>query len=333
MPLPALIEGDRVEVLYDASHELGEGLLWCGPSHGGLSHKLLSIDIYGPSKLADGPCVLVSDPYAPGGPTVEAFPLPEPVGTVVPDADGSSVVVALRSGFARLDLATKALTHIARPAGESHSDELRFNDGKCSPDGRFFCGTMKMKGPRACDALPVPSRPGAGEGSLYRMDGDGSMERVLPGVSIANGLAWSLNGKTLYYIDSPCVCVFAFDYDPTTGALSNQRVAFHVPEGTGVPDGMCIDSEGRLWVAQWQGSRVVCYEPEGGGVVCVVRLPTAHVSSCCFAGPGGGDLVITTAKENMDEETRAAQPCAGHTFIVRDIGATGAPGFAYTGRK
>lgn len=334
MATPKEVSGAQVEVLYDASHELGEGALWCGshyPPGSALLNKFIYIDIYGPSKLADGPSFFVCDPYAPGGATIEAFPLPEPVGTVVPDAGGNSVVVALKSGFARLDLLTKALTMLAKPDAEHHPSDLRFNDGKCSPDGRFFCGTMKMKAPRATDDLPIPARPGKGEGGLYRMDKDGSMTRVLPGISIANGLAWSLDGSVFYYIDTPCACVFAFDYDAHSGSISGQRVAFMIPEGTGWPDGMCIDSQGRLWVAQWEGCRVVCYEPSTGAISCIVRLPTAHVSSCTFAGPAGGDLIITTAKENMSEETRAAQPAAGHTFIVRGIGAQGAPGFAYAG--
>lgn len=163
---------------------------------------------------------------------------------------------------------------------------------------------------------------------MYRLDPDGTLSRVLPGINISNGLAWSHDASTFYYIDTPDGCVYAFDYDTATGAISNQRIAFSIPPNTGHPDGMCIDTQGRLWVAQWDGWRVVAYNTTGE-IVMEVKLPTAHVSSCTFIGPTGSDLVITTAKENMSEETRASQPQAGHTFIVRGVGAVGKPGFAY----
>jgi sugar lactone lactonase YvrE len=138
--------------------------------------------------------------------------------------------------------------------------------------------------------------------------------------------------KIMYYIDTPKDCVYAFDYDAETGDVSNQRVAFPIPPGTGHPDGCCIDSSGNVWVAQWGGSRVVAYNPNAGGeIVAEVRLPAAHVSSCTFGGPGLKDLFITTAKEHLSAEERAAQPNAGDCFIVRDTGFVGVPAGEFRG--
>lgn len=125
--------------------------------------------------------------------------------------------------------------------------------------------------------------------------------------------------------------MFAFDYDAEAGTISGQRTAFAIPPGTGHPDGCCIDAEGNVWVAQWGGSRVVAYRPSDGSIVAEVRLPAAHVSSVTFGGPGLRDLYITTAKEHLSADERAAQPNAGNCFIVRDCGFTGVPACAFSG--
>ena len=163
-------------------------------------------------------------------------------------------------------------------------------------------------------------------------EADGVTFRVaVPGVHISNGLAWAPGGRTMYYIDTPEDAVFAFDYEPATGALSNKRVAFKIPAGTGHPDGCCIDAAGNLWVAQWGGSRVVAYNPADGAVVAEVRLPAAHVSSVTFGGDGLDDLYSTTAKEHLSAEERAAQPHAGDVFVVKACGFKGVPACTFAG--
>jgi len=304
MPSPIVIEGARVEVAWSASHELGEGAIW----HGG---RLLHVDIYGPSGSGQpGPAAYSLDP-ATGA--ARAYPLPSFCGTVVPCAGGGSALVALRDGVYSLDLASGALS--PRFPGLSPGPDRRFNDGKASPEGRLWVGSMG-----------APGKVAAGAGTLYACEADGATFRAaLPGVTISNGLAWAPGGRTMYYIDTPEDAVFAFDYDPATGALARQRVAFKIPAGTGHPDGCCIDAAGNLWVAQWGGSRVVAYDPADGAVVAEVRLPAAHVSSCTYGGPELGALYITTAKEHLSAEERAAQPQAGDIFMVKACGFKGVP--------
>lgn len=308
MAAPVVFSGDRVEVAHAISCELGEGALW----HEQLN-AYLHIDIYGPSALCAGPAVYIHSPYEPARPVV-CLPMPSFVGTVVPSSargGAAELLVALRDGFARVDVASGAVAHIANPDGVPTN---RWNDGKCSPEGRFWAGTMGAPG------LVEP-----GVGGLYVLDADGRARKAFGGVTISNGLAWTADGATMYYIDTVTGRVDALDYDAAAGTVANRRAAFSIPEGTGHPDGCCIDSAGNLWVAQWGGSRVVAYAPATGAIVARVDVPAAHVSSVTFGGAGLGDLYITTAKEHLSAEERAAQPLAGHCFIVRACGFTGVP--------
>jgi hypothetical protein len=346
--LTTCIEASRVEVAHAVSCELGEGALW----HAELG-VYLHVDIYGPSKLCAGPAVFLHDPYDAAAPPARCQPMPSFCGTVVPRASGG-LLVALKDGVHALDLGSGALSFLLNPDGVATN---RWNEGKCSPEGRFWAGTMGE-----------PGKVKDNVGALYCIHADLTAARVVPDVTISNGLAWDVARKVMYFIDTPKGCVFAFDYDAASGAATNQRVAFRIPEGTGHPDGCCLDSDGNLWIAQWGGSRVCAYDPADGSVVaeasaraacarpwparalhhtarrrrcrrrrppppCIlqVQLPCENVSSCTFGGPGLKDLYITTAKEHLSAEQRAQQPLAGHCFLVRDIGWTGVPAGVFRG--
>jgi sugar lactone lactonase YvrE/L-rhamnose mutarotase len=226
--------------------------------------------------------------------------------------------VALATGPALLDLATGGTTPLLKGPLEPERPLNRCNDGKCGPDGRLYFGTMH--GPS------VEARPTTG--SLYVLDHDGSVRLLVGGVTISNGIAWSPDGRTMYFIDTPTRRVDAFDFDGAAGAVSNRRVAFTIPEGEGNPDGCATDSAGNVWVAMWGGSSVLAFSPSGA-IVARVQLPTTQVSSVAFGGPSLTDLYITTAKEFLDADARAAQPLAGHVFTVRDCGFTGTRSHAY----
>jgi sugar lactone lactonase YvrE len=188
------------------------------------------------------------------------------------------------------------------------------NDGKCDSTGRFWAGTM---------ALDV--RPGAG--SLYRLGPKRDVERMVTGVTISNGLGWSLDDRLMYYIDTPHRRVDVFDFDSPAGAIANRR-PFVTIEGPGWPDGMAVDAEGGLWIAIWGGGKVLHYLSDGtlaGGV----EVPVSQVSSCGFGGPELRDLYITTAWQNLSPERRAAEPLAGGLFRHRP-GVAGQPTQVYT---
>ena len=217
-----------------------------------------------------------------------------------PFTDGRAVV-AVERGFAFADASLGEV----QPLGEVWSDPgIRMNDGGCDPDGRFYCGSMAYD-----------SRPGAG--SLYRLDPHGSVTTVLTGVTISNGLAWSPDGGTAYYIDTPIRRVDAFDYD---GALTRRRTVVEVPEEAGMPDGMTVDADGRVWVALWGGGAVHCYTP-AGTLVERVELPVTQVTACAFGGPELDQLYITPSRQAVEE---GSQPEAGALFRHRP-GVRGLP--------
>ncbi len=185
--------------------------------------------------------------------------------------------------------------------------ESRFNDVIADPAGRVFCGTMATK-----------ERPGR----LYRLDTDGSLHLVLEGIGCSNGLGFTPDRKRLYYTDSPRREVYLFDYDQTTGALSNRRVFASNPENEGVPDGMTVDAEGCVWSARWDGGCLVRYRPDGSEERRIL-FPAKKVSSVIFGGPEYTDLYVTTAGGDKKETDGAG---AGALFRVR-AGIRGVPEF------
>jgi sugar lactone lactonase YvrE len=190
------------------------------------------------------------------------------------------------------------------------------NDGKCDRAGRFWAGTMAMK-------------EGPGAGSLYRLDTDHSVHTMVTGVTISNGLCWSLDDKQMYYIDTPLGRVDVFDFDAPSGAIKNRRTLFEIPKENGAPDGMTIDEDGCLWVAHWGGGAVRRYTTKGV-VDQTIELPASRVTSCMFGGSDLRDLYITTASIGLTPEQQREQPHAGGIFVSR-TGVTGTPGYLFKG--
>lgn len=236
----------------------------------------------------------------------------EMVGCVALRRSGG-VVAALKRGFAGVDLDTGAVSLLATP--EAHLPGHRFNDGRCDPRGRFWAGTMAIDG-----------SPGAG--SLLRLDPDGTVHRILEGTTISNGLAWSADGATLYYIDTGGQAIQAFDFDLETGGVSRGRAVVDVPAELGRPDGMAIDVEGMLWVALWDGGLVTRWDPTSGALLDRVTVPVSRPTSCAFGGPSLEDLYITSARSGLGAGTLEAQPLAGGLFRAR-VGVRGVPEFEF----
>jgi sugar lactone lactonase YvrE len=243
-------------------------------------------------------------------PLTEAYrrwSVPGMVGAISLCQDGR-LIAALQTGFAFVDLETGVVEPIVDP--ESHLPDNRFNDGKCDPAGRFWAGTMSLSGK-------------TGAGNLYVLDSDLQFTRKLSGVSISNGLTWTPDARTMYYIDTPTQAVAAFDYDPATAEIANLRTVIEIPEKEGFPDGMTIDTEGKLWIAHWDGWQVARWDPLSGEKLSSIRLPAARITSCTFGGEKLQDLYITTAREGLSAKQLAEQPLAGNLFVINNCGYQG----------
>ncbi|MFC5167420.1 SMP-30/gluconolactonase/LRE family protein [Nonomuraea angiospora] len=217
---------------------------------------------------------------------------------------GGGMVVGVEKGFLLMD-GSGGRAEVPAPI----ADGVRMNEGGCDPYGRFLCGSMGY------DAEP-------GRGALYRLGRDLMVETILPKVTISNGVAWSPDGRIMYYVDTPTSRIDAFDYD-VTGAVSGRRVVTHVTGGG--PDGLTVDAEGCLWVALWGGSAVHRYGPDGA-FLGRVEVPVAQVTACTFGGPDLDELFITTSRYGLAEP----EPEAGAVFREK-VGVPGLPTVAFAG--
>ena len=223
--------------------------------------------------------------------------------------ESSGLICAMEQGIYSFD---PERGDFARMIGRPDADLVnnRFNDGKCDPAGRLLAGTMSQdENEGHGDKAPA--------GTLFRINPDWSTQALLKNISISNGLAWSGDGNTLYFIDSPTRQIRAFDYDQEAGEISRQRVAIDFRNEAGIPDGMTIDAQGRLWIAQWAGWGVSCWNPVSGKKLDEIMLPCQNVTCCAFGGSDMTDLYITTAVIGLDQDQQARQPDAGSLFCIR----------------
>jgi sugar lactone lactonase YvrE len=230
------------------------------------------------------------------------------VGTVVPRESGG-LVVAGDHGLYFLDEESGALTAIADP--EPEKTDNRFNDGKCSPDGRFFAGTISL----------VKKN---GDARLYRLDPDLTLHEAFGPVTNSNGIVWTADGKTVFYIDTPRKEVLAFDYED--GHLRNMRSVVSTEHLDSSPDGMTIDAEGKLWVAFCHGGCVVRFDPDNGSELQRVEIPALETTSCAFGGANFEDLYVTTGIHKSVEEEHG-----GRLFVIRGLGVCGVEANAFAG--
>lgn len=219
-------------------------------------------------------------------------------------------LAALKNGLSIVHRTTGKIDFLQHP--EQNIPTNRFNDGKCDQAGRFWVGTMDMS-----------EDPGAG--SVYMIDNALNYSKKIESVTISNGLAWSSDCKTFYYIDTPTFQVVAYDYDIRTGDLANKRIAINIPTIEGYPDGMTIDTDGMLWIAHWDGAQVARWDPNTGKKLGSITLPVDRVTSCTFGGDDLTDLYITTAGVGLTEKQLIQQPLAGSLFVIRNTGFQGLP--------
>jgi len=186
---------------------------------------------------------------------------------------------------------------------------FRFNDGKAGPDGAFYAGTCGYK-----------ETPGA----LYRLSPEGELTMIVDNVVTSNGMDWSLDLSRMYYIDSFTHNIDVFDFDPKEGFKGGRRTFIAMGDGN-IPDGMCVDAQGNLWVAIWDGWRVMCFDGKTGKELTRIEMPVSRPSCCVFTGGSLSTMVITSA---LPEEPDECQPLAGQVFSIQP-GVKGRECFRY----
>ena len=288
-----------VELVLDARAELGEGPRWDARAQ-----RLLWVDIMRGRVHA----------FRPGHAACRSVDVGRPVGALAGTADGG-IVLAVAGGFARLDWDSGQVRMLA--AVEADRPQNRMNDGACDPAGRFWAGTMALD-------------EGPGAGALYRLDPDGTVRTMLTGVSISNGIDWSLDGRRMYYVDSPTRRIDVFDLDGQSGGITNRRPFATIPAEAGIPDGLTVDADGFVWLALWGGAALRRYAPDGT-LERTVPLPVSHPTSCAFGGAALDELYVTSARRPLSVEERKREPEAGSLLRLRP-GVKGRPANLFGGR-
>ena len=283
-----------VKVAYEIESKLGEGAFW---DHD--NQRLFWVDI-------EGKKVHIYDPAKKKNKT---FDLPSRVGTVVP-VNKNEAVVALEDGIYMLDLKGGQLSVVSDV--ESDMPENRFNDGKCDPNGNLWVGSMHLE-----QSSPLAN--------LYKVEGSGKATKMLDKITISNGIVWTSDKKTMYYIDTPTGHVRAFDYDPDSSTISNERIVVVIDESLGFGDGMAIDAEDKIWVALWNGNGVARFDPLTGKMMEKINIPAHNVTSCSFGGPDFKTLYVNSSSLDMTDEEKKEFPLAGSVFEV-DMLIQGVPG-------
>ena len=216
-----------------------------------------------------------------------------------------SVIIAADRKILEYNLSTKQLSQLIEVESEDYNN--RFNDGKCDPQGRFIIGSMS-----------TISKPSAGKLYSYDEKATPKLKTLRSQVTISNGITWSPDYKTLYYIDSKKYNILAFDYDLKTGSLSNERIVVTLPENIDYElDGMTSDQDGMLWTALWNGGQIVRWNPNTGEAIERYDIPAPLVTSLIFGGKDLNELYITTATVDLTDQQAKEYPLSGSIFRLK----------------
>lgn len=239
-------------------------------------------------------------------------------------ASSGTLIAALRSGFHRFDSTTGNLTKITGAPYDTATQ--RFNDGRCDARGRFWAGAMFE--PRTTEAA-----------AMWCLEGDQVREGWGPrtglGVKVSNGLAFSPDGRWVYQSDTPHHVIYRFPFDVDAGAAGRRETFARLPDNRGEsgyggrPDGAAVDAQGNYWSAQYEGARVLRFDPKGM-LTGVLRVPARRPTMIAFGGPNLTTLYITTAREGASAAELAEFPQSGGLFAI-DVDVPGCPEPAYAG--
>lgn len=279
----------QAEVVLDCKNHHGEGIFW-----NALDGLVWWTDIEGKSLWSYDPVNRVS----------RSMPMPDRACCFAPCTSGG-LIVAFADRVSFFDPDTEAETKICN--FEPGNPETRANDGCTDRQGRLVVGGMNE----------VSRKPTS---SVISIDANLRVTTLIKNVSCANSACFSADGKTMFFADTPDREIVAYDYDLDTGLPTNRRLHASFADEPGLPDGSCVDSEGGVWNAEWQGRRVVRIAPDGQ-IDRVIEVPVWKPTCCAFGGENLDSLFITTSRMRSDEDTLAKEPLSGGLFAIK-------PGFS-----
>jgi L-arabinonolactonase len=289
---------DKVELVVDCRNVLGESVLW---DHD--AGRLHWVDI-------ESSELWTLDP-ANGRTSVHRAP--ERIACFAPRR-GGGLLVGFAGGFAFYDPGTGRRKTLAE--FEPDNPHTRLNDGKTDRQGRFVAGGFdEVEGKLVS--------------SVVRLDPDGRMTTLFGGVGCANGICFSPDGATLYFADTNAATMWSYEYDVASGSVGKRALVAGFQDQPGLPDGSCVDAEGFVWNAQWNGRRVVRYAPDGR-IDRIIDMPVLNPTCVAFGGANLDTLYITTARYRMTADQLAAEPASGALFATRP-GVRGLPDAKFAG--
>ena len=274
-----------VELLLECGNHHGEGLVWDAAES-----RLWWTDIEGRTLWQ----------YDPDSATSRSWDMPDRVCCLAPRAMGG-LILAFPGEVALFDIDTGKKTTVA--TFEPGNTATRLNDGRCDRQGRLVVGGMN-------------EQSGAADSSVIRVDTDGRVETLITQVSCANSICFSPDGRRMYFADTPERRIRVYDYDPVSGALGPEQNFCDMANEPGLPDGSCVDAEGYLWNAEWEGRRVVRIAPDGQ-IDRVIEVPTWKPTCCTFGGPDLDTLFITSSRLMSSAADLASDPHAGGLFAIK----------------
>jgi sugar lactone lactonase YvrE len=281
----------NIRAISDVVSDLGEGPIW-SPQTNCVTWTDITQNKYHTADLDTG--------------ATQSFLAPSMVGAIA-HTHGGDYVAATQEGFAHVSIDGKF-----SPLHTFLAADMRMNDGKVDPAGRFWAGSLALSFEK-------------NRGSLYVLEKDGSYSSVLDDVTLSNGMGWSPDSNFFYYIDSIPGVLKRFDYESVDGRISNPVDLITFDTSKGIPDGMSVTSNGKIVVALWDGGRVEIYEPSGKKI-SEIKLGVSRPTSCTFGGADGNVLIVTTASQGID---LGKEPLAGKILAVTDTGLSGLPPHRY----
>ncbi|MBO6920240.1 MAG: SMP-30/gluconolactonase/LRE family protein [Rhizobiaceae bacterium] len=275
----------QADLVVDCKNHHGEGVFW-----NALDGLVWWTDIEGKSLWSFNPVTQKS----------ARQDMPERVCCFAPRAEGGLIVAyADRVVLFDPDTRNETIVEIFEP----HNKQTRLNDGRTDRAGRLIVGGMNE----------VSGNP---DSTVLCIDTDLSTRELITGVSCANSICFSPDGGTMYFADTPDREIIAYDYNVERGEISNRRIHSSFENEPGLPDGSCVDADGGVWNAEWEGRRVVRVAPDGE-VDCIIDVPVWKPTCCAFGGPELDTLFITTSRLMSDPSVLRQEPESGGLFAVK----------------